>query len=55
MGEPQLLFPCYDGLATLAIEEGNEAEAEAWLTKSRDVQQATGWTSETFLVLPFLC
>jgi adenylate cyclase len=55
VGEPQLLFPCYDGLATLAIEEGNDAEAEAWLTKSRDVQQATGWTSETFLVLPFLC
>ena len=21
LGEPQLLFPCYDGLATLAIEE----------------------------------
>ncbi len=55
VGEPQLLFPCYDGLATLAIEAGNDAEAEAWLTRSRDVQQATGWTSETFLVLPFLC
>ncbi len=55
VGEPQLLFPCYDGLATLAIEAGNEEEAEAWLTRSRDVQQATGWTSETFLVLPFLC
>ena len=55
VGEPQLLFPCYDGLATLAIEAGNESEAEQWLTKSRDVQRATGWTSDTFLVLPFLC
>jgi adenylate cyclase len=55
VGEPQLLFPCYDGLATLAIEAGNEGDAEAWLTRSREVQQATGWTSETFLVLPFLC
>lgn len=55
VGEPQLLFPCYDGLATLAIEAGDEAEAERWLTKSRDVQEATGWTSDTFLVLPFLC
>jgi adenylate cyclase len=55
VGEPQLLFPCYDGLATLAIEAGDEADAEHWLAKSRDVQQATGWTSETFLVLPFLC
>jgi class 3 adenylate cyclase/tetratricopeptide (TPR) repeat protein len=55
VGEPQLLFPCYDGLATLAIESGDEAAAEQWLAKSREVQHATGWTSETFLVLPFLC
>ena len=55
VGEPQLLFPCYDGLATLAIEAGDEAEAAQWLAKSREVQTATGWTSDTFLVLPFLC
>jgi hypothetical protein len=40
---------------TTQIVAGNDAAAAAWLTKSRDVQQATGWTSETFLVLPFLC
>jgi len=55
VGEPQLLFPCYEGLATLAIERGDEAEAEAWLARSRDVQETTGWSSDTFLVLPFLC
>jgi predicted ATPase/class 3 adenylate cyclase len=55
VGEPQLLFPCYDGLATLAIEAGDEVEADQWLAKSREVQEATGWTSDTFLVLPFLC
>jgi tetratricopeptide (TPR) repeat protein len=55
VGEPQLLFPCYEGLATLAIERGDEAEAEAWLTRSRDVQATTGWSTDTFLVLPFLC
>jgi predicted ATPase len=54
VGEPQLLVPCYEGLATLAIERDDEPEAEAWLAKSREVQQATGWTSETFQVLPFL-
>jgi adenylate cyclase len=54
VGEPQVLVPCYEGLATLAIERDDEAEAEAWLTKSRDVQTATGWNSDTFLVLPFL-
>ena len=55
VGEPQLLFPCYEGLATLAIERGDEAEAEAWLSRSREVQETTGWSTDTFLVLPFLC
>jgi predicted ATPase/class 3 adenylate cyclase len=55
VGEPQLLFPCYEGLATLAIERGDEAEAEAWLARSREVQETTGWSTDTFLVLPFLC
>ena len=55
VGEPQLLFPCYEGLATLAIERGDEAEAEAWLERSRHVQETTGWSTDTFLVLPFLC
>jgi adenylate cyclase len=54
VGEPQLLVPCYEGLATLAIERDDEAQAEAWLAKSHEVQQTTGWTSDTFLVLPFL-
>ena len=55
VGEPQLLVPCYEGLATLAIERGDEAGAEEWLSESRRVQQATGWDSDSFLVLPFLC
>jgi class 3 adenylate cyclase/tetratricopeptide (TPR) repeat protein len=55
VGEPQLLFPCYDGLATLAVEQGHDDEAERWLARSREVQAATGWSSDTFFVLPFLC
>jgi len=55
LGEPQLLFPCYDGLATLAIEAEDEDEAETWLARSRAVQESAGWTSDSFLVLPFLC
>jgi class 3 adenylate cyclase/tetratricopeptide (TPR) repeat protein len=54
VGEPQLLVPCYEGLATLAIERDDEAEAETWLAKTHDVQRTTGWTNDTFLVLPFL-
>src|SRR5262249_23885519 len=53
VGEPQLRVPCYEGLATLAIERDDEAEAEAWLAKSRDVQHTTGWTSALLLVLRF--
>ncbi|MBI1735621.1 MAG: AAA family ATPase [Candidatus Rokubacteria bacterium] len=55
IGDPQLLVPCYDGLATLAIERGDDTQADEWLGRCRQVQDATGWTSETFLVLPFLC
>jgi predicted ATPase len=55
IGEPQLLVPCYDGLGTLAIERGDEADADRWLERGRAVQETTGGTSETFLVLPFLC
>ncbi|HUE38205.1 MAG TPA: tetratricopeptide repeat protein, partial [Candidatus Binatia bacterium] len=55
LGEPQLLLPCYDGLATLAIEAEDEADAERWLARSRAIQEAAGWASDSFLVLPFLC
>ncbi|MEK7836428.1 MAG: tetratricopeptide repeat protein, partial [candidate division NC10 bacterium] len=55
VGEPQLLCPCYEGLATLAVEQGDEAEADRWIEKSRHTQETTGWTSDTFLLLPFLC
>ncbi len=36
-GEPQLLFPCYDGLATLYLDTGDQAMAERYLTKAQDV------------------
>ncbi|HXG15011.1 MAG TPA: adenylate/guanylate cyclase domain-containing protein, partial [Calidithermus sp.] len=55
LGDPQLLVPCYEGLATLAIERDDPDEAQRWLERSRRVQETTGWTSETFQVLPFLC
>jgi adenylate cyclase len=55
ISEPQLLVPCYEGLATLAIELGEEAQAEAWLAKSRRTKETTRLSSETFTLLPFLC
>jgi adenylate cyclase len=38
-GEPQILFPCYDGLATLHLDAGEEPLAEAYLAKSREWAQ----------------
>jgi adenylate cyclase len=55
VGEPQLLLPCYEGLATLAIEAGDEAEADSWLAKSDRTREISGLSSDTFAMLPFLC
>ena len=55
LGEPQLLFPCYEGLATLAIELGDEAQADVWLAKSNRTKESSGLSSDTFTMLPFLC
>ena len=41
-GEPQLLFPCYDGLATLYLEMGDEVQAERFLQKAQAVCERTG-------------
>jgi adenylate cyclase len=55
IGEPQLLFPCYDGLATLNLDAGNSAMAEVYLTKGQEVCTRAGVDPEALLVLPFLC
>jgi adenylate cyclase len=55
IGEPQLLFPCYDGLATLHLDAGNQAMAEAYLAKAHEVCQRAGVEPDALIVLPFLC
>jgi adenylate cyclase len=55
VGEPQLLFPCYDGLATLHLDAGNQTLAEAYLTKAQEVCARAGLEPDTLMVLPFLC
>jgi adenylate cyclase len=54
-GEPQLLFPCYDGLATLHLDAGSLESAELYLAKSQDVCKRAGLEPEALMVLPFLC
>ena len=55
VGEPQLLFPCYDGLATLYLDTGNPAMAEAYLAKAQEVCERAGVEPDALMVLPFLC
>lgn len=53
--EPQLLFPCYDGLATLHLDRGEAAEAERYLVKAAEVAERAGLDRDSLVVLPFLC
>ena len=52
--EPQLLFPCYDGLATLSLEHDDLAEAERFFTLAQDVCMRHNLDPGTLVVLPFL-
>lgn len=54
-GEPQHLFPCYDGLATLYLTRGDMVKAEEYLAKSLEICQKTGYSPDTLIMLPFLC
>ncbi|MFQ5520439.1 MAG: tetratricopeptide repeat protein [Candidatus Methylomirabilia bacterium] len=55
IGEPQLLFPSYDGLGTLYLSTGQTDKAEAYLAKGQEVCQKTGYTADALIMLPFLC
>ena len=55
VGEPQLLFPCYDGLATLHLDAGNRTLAATYLAKAQEVCERAGVEPDALMVLPFLC
>jgi predicted ATPase/class 3 adenylate cyclase len=52
--EPQLLFPCYDGLASLYLDLGDEAQAEHYLLKGQQICEQAGLDPDSLVVLPFL-
>jgi len=51
--EPQLLFPCYDGLATVHLDLGDEGRAEEFMQKAQACEHA-GLEPDALVVLPFL-
>lgn len=53
-GEPQFLFPCYDGLATLYLDRDDHVRAEEFMRKAQQVCEQAGLDPESFVVLPFL-
>ncbi len=53
-GEPQLLFPCYDGLATLCLDRDDTAEAERYFGLAQELCDRHGLDPSTLIVLPFL-
>jgi len=55
VGEPQLLLPCYDGLATIYLDRGDRVRAEEYLERARLLCERTGLDPDTLLLLPFLC
>jgi adenylate cyclase len=54
VGEPQLLFPCYDGLATLYLDADDLPRAEQYFQMAREVCERAGLQPEDLTVLPFL-
>jgi adenylate cyclase len=55
VGEPQLLFPCYDGLATLHLDRGEDDRAEEFMGRAQEVCERAGVEPDALMVLPFLC
>ncbi len=53
-GEPQLIVPCYDGLATIHLDRGDRERAEAFMERGRQLCERTGLDPDTLLLLPFL-
>jgi adenylate cyclase len=55
VGEPQLLIPCYDGLATIHLDRGDRRLAEQYMTRAKELCERTGLDPDAVLLLPFLC
>jgi adenylate cyclase len=53
-GEPQFLFPCDDGLATLYLDRDDTERAEEFMRRAQQVCEQAGLDPESFVVLPFL-
>ncbi|MGH8679012.1 MAG: ATP-binding protein, partial [Burkholderiales bacterium] len=53
-GEPQLIFPCYDGLATLYLDLDEPEQAEHYMRKAKETCEHAGIDPDSLMVLPYL-
>ena len=55
MDEPQLMFPCLEGMATVFLDQGDDARAESYFIRADEVCTRAGVDRDSLVVLPFLC
>jgi adenylate cyclase len=55
LDEPQILFPCYDGLATVHLDIEDMDGAEQYMEKAQGVCERAGIDPESLVMMPFLC
>lgn len=55
LDEPQILFPCYDGLATVHLDIDEIETAERYMDLAQNTCERAGLDPESLVVLPFLC
>ncbi len=55
LDEPQILFPCYDGLATVHLDIDDIDTAERYMDLAQNVCERAGLDPESLVMLPFLC
>ena len=51
-GEPQLIFPCYDGLATVYLDLDEPEQAEPYMRKAQEICERAGIDADALMVLP---
>ena len=54
IAEPQLILPCYDGLATIHLDRGDRTLANQFMEKAQKLCERTGLDPDALLLLPFL-
>jgi adenylate cyclase len=55
MDEPQLMFPCLEGMATVFLDQGDDARAESYFIRADEVCAKAGVDRDSLVVLPYLC